>query len=256
LAWDLVRDIRVLDSQLAKVAEQMTAALEDYGSSLLGIDGIGPVLAVRLLGLTGRPSRFRSADAFASYTGSAPIETSSGERAVHRLSRSGDRKLIRAGLVSLNSRSGSRELTLAGRSASFELVLEQMGIRRKGQQMRRLPIAVVILIFMLLWPSAASATSPHNGNSTYLDCKWFGFHNYVSAVDSYTSNEWGVFNGIPGYNPSCTGYVALKLHLNGAVSSYTSTTNYVGRRFSAGDWTDHNSEATGNVGTHVGFYLK
>ena len=93
LAWDLVRDIRALDLQLVKIAEQMTAALEDYRSSLLEIDGVGPVLAVRLLGRTGRPSRFRSADAFASYTGSAPIEASSGERVVHRLSRSGDRKL-------------------------------------------------------------------------------------------------------------------------------------------------------------------
>jgi transposase len=93
LAWDLVRDIRALDGQLVKIAEQMTAALEDYGSSLLQIDGVGPVLAVRLLGRAGRPSRFRSADAFASYTGSAPIEASSGEHVVHRLSRSGDRKL-------------------------------------------------------------------------------------------------------------------------------------------------------------------
>lgn len=93
LAWDLVRDIRALDGQLVKIAAQMTAALEDYGSSLLEIDGIGPVLAVRLLGRAGRPSRFRSADAFGSYTGSAPIEASSGEHVVHRLSRSGDRKL-------------------------------------------------------------------------------------------------------------------------------------------------------------------
>ncbi len=93
LAWDLVRQIRVLDNQLAKIAVQMEAALEEYGSSLLEIDGVGPVLAVRLLGRAGRPSRFRSADAFASYTGAAPIEASSGERVVHRLSRNGDRKL-------------------------------------------------------------------------------------------------------------------------------------------------------------------
>ena len=93
LAWDLVRQIRVLDNQLAKIAVQMEAALEEYGSSLLEIDGVGPVLAVRLLGRAGRPSRFRRADAFASYTGAAPIEASSGERVVHRPSRNGDRKL-------------------------------------------------------------------------------------------------------------------------------------------------------------------
>lgn len=93
IAWDLVRDIRALDRQLAAIADQMTVALDDYETSLLEVDGVGPVLATRLLGRTGRPSRFRSADAFASYTGSAPTEASSGERVVHRLSRSGDRQL-------------------------------------------------------------------------------------------------------------------------------------------------------------------
>ena len=71
----------------------MTKALDDYPSRLLEVDGIGPVLAVRLIGRCGRASRFPNADAFASYAGVAPIEVSSGERAVHRLSRSGDRKL-------------------------------------------------------------------------------------------------------------------------------------------------------------------
>jgi transposase len=37
--------------------------------------------------------RFRSAAAFASYTGTAPIEASSGDVVRHRLSRAGDRQL-------------------------------------------------------------------------------------------------------------------------------------------------------------------
>jgi transposase len=37
--------------------------------------------------------RFRSAAAFASYTGTAPIEVSSGDVVRHRLSRAGDRQL-------------------------------------------------------------------------------------------------------------------------------------------------------------------
>jgi transposase len=93
IAWDLVRDVRSLDRQLKAIAAQMTAALDDYDNQLLEVDGIGPVLAVRLIGRTGRPSRFRSSDAFASYTGVAPIEVSSGQRVTHRLSRSGDRRL-------------------------------------------------------------------------------------------------------------------------------------------------------------------
>jgi transposase len=93
IAWDLVRDVRNLDRQLNTIAAQMTETLDGYDNQLLEIDGVGPVLAVRLIGRTGRPSRFRSSDAFASYTGVAPIEVSSGQRSTHRLSRSGDRRL-------------------------------------------------------------------------------------------------------------------------------------------------------------------
>ena len=93
LAWDLVREIRSIDTRLAAITARMTEALQDYGSRLVEVDGIGPVLAVRLIGRCGRASRFPSSDAFANYAGVAPVEVSSGERAVHRLSRSGDRKL-------------------------------------------------------------------------------------------------------------------------------------------------------------------
>ncbi|MDE0171466.1 MAG: transposase [bacterium] len=93
LAWDLVLEIRSIDTRLGAVTTQMTGALQDYPTQLLEVDGIGPVLAVRLIGRCGRASRFPNADAFANYAGVAPVEVSSGHRAVHRLSRSGDRKL-------------------------------------------------------------------------------------------------------------------------------------------------------------------
>lgn len=93
IAWDLVRDIRALDERLTAIAERMAAALDHHASSLIEVDGIGPVLGVRLIGRTGPAARFPSSDAFASYAGVAPIEVSSGERITHRLSRSGDRQL-------------------------------------------------------------------------------------------------------------------------------------------------------------------
>jgi transposase len=93
LARDLVREIRVLDAVLADIATRMTAALDAYGSRLVEVDGIGPVLGVRLIGRTGRASRFPSPDAFANYAGVAPVEVASGEYNRHRLSRSGDRQL-------------------------------------------------------------------------------------------------------------------------------------------------------------------
>ena len=55
--------------------------------------GIGTLNAGKILARVGSIHRFRSAAAFASYTGTAPIEASSGDIVRHRLSRAGDRQL-------------------------------------------------------------------------------------------------------------------------------------------------------------------
>jgi transposase len=93
LARDLVRDMRAIDANLADIELRMSAALDDHGSRLRQIDGVGSITAVRLLGRVGRASRFPNTDAFATYAGVAPIEVASGEHTRHRLSRSGDRQL-------------------------------------------------------------------------------------------------------------------------------------------------------------------
>ena len=93
LAPDLVRDIRSLNVALADIAAKMTEALDEYNTQLLNVDGVGPVLGVRLIGRTCRASRFPNTDTFASYAGVAPIEVASGDHSRHRLSRSGDRQL-------------------------------------------------------------------------------------------------------------------------------------------------------------------
>lgn len=93
LARDLVRDLRSIDTSLADIEKRMTSALDDHGTRLREIDGVGAVTAVRLIGRTGRASRFKSEHAFATYSGVAPIEIASGEHSRHRLSRAGDRRL-------------------------------------------------------------------------------------------------------------------------------------------------------------------
>jgi transposase len=56
--------------------------------------GVGPILAAEIIGRVGNVARFPTkAHYFASYTGTAPIEASSGEVVRHRLSRAGNRKL-------------------------------------------------------------------------------------------------------------------------------------------------------------------
>ena len=93
LAVDLVAEIRQLDRRIAKAARDIEAAVESSGSTLTELCGIGTLNAAKILGRVGSVHRFRSAAAFASYTGTAPIEASSGDVTRHRLSRAGDRQL-------------------------------------------------------------------------------------------------------------------------------------------------------------------
>lgn len=96
LAQDLVADLRRLDRALAANAAQIQAAVAASGTTLTGMQGIGPVLAAKILGHTGDIRRFPTRHHYASYCGTAPIEASSGEHRRHRLSRAGNRQLNRA----------------------------------------------------------------------------------------------------------------------------------------------------------------
>ena len=74
---DMVAEIRDLDARLAKLTVQMSKTLTEHGSRLTDVNGIGPIVATRLLGRTGRASRFPTSSAFASYAGVAPVEVAS-----------------------------------------------------------------------------------------------------------------------------------------------------------------------------------
>nr|WP_067479739.1 IS110 family transposase [Nocardia amamiensis] len=93
LAKDLVADIKRYDAQLAQNASAMDELLNVHGTTLREIPGIGPVMAARIIGRTGRVRRFGTAAAYANYTGTAPIEVASADSTRHRLSRHGDREL-------------------------------------------------------------------------------------------------------------------------------------------------------------------
>ena len=70
--------------------------LRETGTSLTQLHGIGPSGAARLLVEVGDITRFPNAGHFASWTGTAPIDASSGDNVRHRLSRGGNRKINRA----------------------------------------------------------------------------------------------------------------------------------------------------------------
>jgi transposase len=76
-------------------AAQAKALLAETGTTLTDLHGIGPSGAARLLVEVGDITRFPDRAHFASWTGTAPIDASSGEQVRHRLSRKGNRQINR-----------------------------------------------------------------------------------------------------------------------------------------------------------------
>ena len=96
LAMELVAELRQVDRRLAASDRRIAEAVAATGTTLPGLYGIGAVLAARILGEVGHVARFPTKDHFASYSGTAPIDVSSGEHKRHRLSRAGNRQLNHA----------------------------------------------------------------------------------------------------------------------------------------------------------------
>jgi transposase len=93
LAAELTADLRRTDAQLRETRKKLAAAIRACGSTVTEVFGVGPVVAATVIGDVRDVSRFASRDRFAAYNGTAPIEVSSGNRVVHRLSRRGNRRL-------------------------------------------------------------------------------------------------------------------------------------------------------------------
>jgi transposase len=96
LAADFLEDLRRVDAQLSQVKKKLAAAVKAAGTTLTDVFGVGPVIAGIVLGEAEDVSRFRNRDHFAAYNGTAPVEVSSGNRKVHRLSRRGNRRVNHA----------------------------------------------------------------------------------------------------------------------------------------------------------------
>jgi len=96
LAADLIGDVRRLDRGLSDLERCIREAIEQASTSLIGLFGVGPILAAKIIGEVGTIARFPTKAHFASYTGTAPIEASSADVVRHRLSRAGNRQLNHA----------------------------------------------------------------------------------------------------------------------------------------------------------------
>jgi len=93
LAADLLAELAQIEARLTTLKAELKQAVLARGSDLMNIYGIGPAGAARILADVGEVARFPDRNHFASWTGTAPIDASSGEQIRHRLSRAGNRRL-------------------------------------------------------------------------------------------------------------------------------------------------------------------
>lgn len=112
MAAEELEDLHRLDAKLKSMKAELKAAVLATGSHLMDIHGIGPAGAARILADVGDVARFPDRNHFASWTGTAPIDASSGQHLRHRLSRAGNRRLNHvlyiAGIVQLRHDTAGR----------------------------------------------------------------------------------------------------------------------------------------------------
>src|SRR4051794_28455302 len=93
MAVEEVADLVATDAKLKALTKELAGAVRARGSHLMDLHGIGPAGAARILADVGDVARFPDRNHFASWTGTAPLDASSGEQIRHRLSRAGNRRL-------------------------------------------------------------------------------------------------------------------------------------------------------------------
>jgi transposase len=95
LAAELVGDLEQIYARKKAADKELKALVAATGTGLLDLHGIGPSGAARLLVEVGDITRFPDRNHFASWTGTAPVDASSGDHVRHRLSRGGNRQINR-----------------------------------------------------------------------------------------------------------------------------------------------------------------
>jgi len=95
VAAELVADLERIYARKKATNKELSELLTATGTTLTALHGVGPSGAARLLVEVGDITRFPDNNHFASWTGTAPIDASSGDHVRHRLSRGGNRQINR-----------------------------------------------------------------------------------------------------------------------------------------------------------------
>ena len=93
IAAEELADLIAVEKKMKKATAELKVLVKARGSRLMDLHGVGPVVAARILADVGDVARFADRNRFASWTGTAPLDASSGEQNRHRLSRAGNRRM-------------------------------------------------------------------------------------------------------------------------------------------------------------------
>ena len=93
LALEITHSVRELTARINDLERELTASVKSLAPTLLTRPGIAVLTAAKILGETADITRFKSKDAYARHTGTAPLPVWSGNHVRHRLARTGNRQL-------------------------------------------------------------------------------------------------------------------------------------------------------------------
>lgn len=93
IAAEELAELVVVDAKIRKATAELKTLVLARDSHLMELRGVGPVVAARILADVGDIARFADRNRFASWTGTAPLDASSGQQDRHRLSRAGNRRM-------------------------------------------------------------------------------------------------------------------------------------------------------------------
>ena len=165
VALELVVDLERIYARKKAADKELKALVTATGTSLLGLHGIGPSGAARLLVEVGDLARFPDRNHFASWTGTAPIDASSGEHTRHRLSRGGNRQINRVlhimATVQLRTRTTEGRAYYDRKTAAGKTSMEAMRCLKRR-------LSDLVYRTMLGDYTAGKTTGPggHRGNVT------------------------------------------------------------------------------------------
>jgi transposase len=179
VAAELVADLERLYARKKTANKELTELVKATGTGLLDLHGIGPSGAARLLVEVGDITRFPDRNHFASWTGTAPIDASSGDHVRHRLSRGGNRQINRVlhmmATVQLRNRTEGRSY-FDRKKASGKSSMEAMRCLKRR-------LSDTVYRTMLADLAAHTATGPGGQQGNDSDSSATGSHPITGSSD-------------------------------------------------------------------------